>query len=521
VAPGLATTLVQPRQQTTDAKTDLPPELLLLSSQRLGTASIVYAVAYLLDYVVNRVAYVPYPGEPSPLPVADAAALLAIPIALAVFLAVRSGRFEPRQLCRLGLVFEVLGALGIAIQEQWIPWDPAVPVRGISWVCVWIVFFPIIVPSTTKKALAASFAAATTVPLAFLISVAARGSSIPTSGVLVDLFEPPYLCALFAPLSAHIIHQVGRAWSEARKLGSYELVERLGTGGMGEVWRGRHQMLARPAAIKVIRSEVLGLPAAESAKLLRQFEREAQATATLQSPHSIQLFDFGVSDEGSFFYVMELLDGLDLDTLVSRFGPIRAERVIHLLGQVCHSLRDAHQSGLIHRDVKPANIFVCRKGADYDFVKVLDFGLVKALGVKGAIETTAGRVLAGTPAFLPPELAIAPEKADHRVDIYSLGCVAYWMLTGRLVFEADTTVQMIGRHLQDEPVPPSQYTELDIPAELEQLVLHCLAKDPDARPQTMEAVMTRLAACPSARAWTSEQAKRWWETHEPSRNRAG
>lgn len=508
-----ATTGSRPGRKKPGAEADLPSELVHISSKRLGTASLIYAIAYLLDYAINRFAAAPTAIESHAFPMTDLAAVVAIPTALAVFMAVRSGRFEPRWLCTLGLVFEVFAAFGIAIQEHWAPWEPETTVRGISWICVWIVFFPIIVPTTTKRAVAASFAAATMAPVSLFIAVVARGNPVPAFGVLVDLFEPPYICAFFAPISAHILHRLGRYWHKARQLGSYELVERLGAGGMGEVWRARHQMLARPAAIKLIHPDVLGLRGTESAALLRQFEREAQATALLQSPHTIELYDFGVSERGVFFYVMELLEGLDLDTLVSRFGPMRVDRAIYLLRQVCHSLRDAHRSGLIHRDVKPANIYVCRKGADFDFVKVLDFGLVKALGDDAGLATTAGRALAGTPAFLPPELASAPDKADHRVDIYGIGCLAYWLLTARLVFEADSVLQMVVCHLQQTPEPPSWHTEIAIPPEIDDLVLSCLEKDPNARPESVEQVIARLDT--STPGWTPEHARRWWEKHDP------
>ena len=189
---------------------------------------------------------------------------------------------------------------------------------------------------------------------------------------------PSYACAFVVVVPAKVLHRISRRLKEAQELGSYHLIEQLGHGGMGEVWRAEHRLLARDAAIKLVRPEVLGARSEEEAqRVLRRFEREAQATAALRSPHTIQVFDFGITQEGTFYYVMELLVGRDLESLVREFGPLPAERTIYLLRQVCHSLADAHARGLVHRDIKPANIYVCRMGLDYDFAKVLDFGLVK------------------------------------------------------------------------------------------------------------------------------------------------
>src|SRR6185503_5315720 len=205
-------------------------------------------------------------------------------------------------------------------------------------------------------------------------------------------------------------------------------------GGMGEVWRAHHRMLIRPAAVKLIRPQAIGSSPMKPEVLLRRFEREARATAALKSPHTVQLYDFGVSDDGTLYYVMELLDGFDVEQLVSRFGPQPPERVAHIVNQVCHSLSDAHRNGLIHRDIKPANIIVTPAGLVPDFAKVLDFGLVKLDRRPGDARLTADAGFAGTPAFIAPEAVLGERPTDHRVDIYSVGCVAYWMLTGKLVF---------------------------------------------------------------------------------------
>jgi serine/threonine-protein kinase len=303
-----------------------------------------------------------------------------------------------------------------------------------------------------------------------------------------------------------MIYAIGLDVSRARLLGAYRLESRLGAGGMGEVWRASHRMLARPAAVKLIAPQQLG---DDTRAALTRFEQEAQATAQLRSPHTVEVYDFGRASDGSFYYVMELLDGLDLQKLVDTHGPLPASRVVYILRQVCHSLGEAHAAGMVHRDIKPANIFVCRYGTDYDFVKVLDFGLVKQQTlVEDAAVTQQGQVV-GTPAFVAPEMAL-DAAIDGRADIYSVGCVAYWLLTGALVFEADNLMALVAKHLQQEPVPPSRRTELAIPADLEAVVLDCLRKQPGDRPGSAEALAQRLADC-DVGAWTNQDAQRWWQ----------
>ena len=286
---------------------------------------------------------------------------------------------------------------------------------------------------------------------------------------------------------------------------------------MGEVWRAQHRMLARPAAIKLVRHQALGLRDPESQGLvLRRFEREAQATALLKSPHTMELYDFGVAADGTFYYVMELLDGFDLDHLVREFGPVAPERVIYILHQLLSSLAEAHEAGLIHRDIKPANIYVCRYGREVDFVKVLDFGLVKhgkdSPGEGNSL--TEANAVSGTPAFMSPEQAQG-ERVDARSDLYAVGCVAYWLLTGGLVFVGQTPLETIIRHVQDIPEPPSARTAAKIPPALEAIVLDCLAKNPDARPQTADELSSRLMAVPLESPWNAERAGDWWLTHRP------
>jgi serine/threonine-protein kinase len=277
-------------------------------------------------------------------------------------------------------------------------------------------------------------------------------------------------------------------------------------------------LLARPAAIKLIRSEVLGSGGSSSSmgNVVQRFEREANATASLQSPHTVALYDFGRTEEGTFYYVMELLDGLDLESLVNRFGPMPAERVVAVLRQACRSLAEAHDAKLVHRDVKPANIMVCRYGREFDFVKVLDFGLV-TLQTQHRTEDpklTADGIAGGTPAYMPPEIAEG-KPVDGRTDLYALGCVAYWMLTGHTVFEGDTPMAVILSHVSDTPLPMAKRSEVEIPKELEETVMACLEKSPDRRPQNADELLARLESVPLASPWNDSRARSWWESHRP------
>jgi serine/threonine protein kinase len=319
-----------------------------------------------------------------------------------------------------------------------------------------------------------------------------------------------------------------RAHRQARDLGSYRLVKCLGKGGMGEVWRAEHRLLAREAAIKLIR-----IDGGEVTRAMQErFRREAQSLAALRSRNTIELFDYGVSDDGTFFYVMELLDGLDFESLVMAHGRQPAGRVIRLLMQVCRSLGEAHEVGLVHRDIKPANLFTCRAADELDVVKVLDFGLVRSLanedvpldpGEKSAAAsslptklTQIGTVM-GTPDCMAPEQAQGQEL-DGRADLYALGCVGYWLLTGRMVFQKASTMQLLVAHMTEPPPSPRELAP-ETPVALERIILDCLAKDPTARPQRARVLLERLAQAeqelPREEQWTEQRAREWWLDHRP------
>jgi serine/threonine-protein kinase len=294
---------------------------------------------------------------------------------------------------------------------------------------------------------------------------------------------------------------------------SGSLIEQIGSGGMGEVWLGRHELLARPAAVKIVREVVVGM--ADDRDALRQrFAREAQATADLQSPHTVQLFDFGVSDTGGFYYVMERLRGLDLQRMVEREGPMPPERVTFLLQQACLSLAEAHAIGLVHRDIKPANLFVCRLGMEYDFLKVLDFGVVSRQEPDSGAPATGTGIVLGTPGFVAPELVIGDGRFDLRADLYALGCVAYWMLTARRPYQTRSESKpRLHQQWDTVPAAPSAHASLPVPAALDALVLESLAKDPDRRPPDAVTFGARLAAIPLERRWDQARAREWWTEH--------
>lgn len=319
-----------------------------------------------------------------------------------------------------------------------------------------------------------------------------------------------------AVFGTHALSHMRRAAAEMSDAGMYRLLDRLGSGGMGEVWKAEHRLLARPAAIKIIRPDLLGRDGSADTATAR-FEREARATAALESPHTVQLYDFGVTHEGTFFYVMEFLRGLDLDQIVKRFGPLPVSRVVYLLRQAAESLHEAHRRGMVHRDVKPANIHVGAMAGEHDWVKVLDFGLVKSLreGVPDSPQLTREGVTTGTPAYFPPEMAEGASHADARSDIYALAAVAYYLVTGQLVFDGAGPMDIVVKHIRDEPVAPSRRVEVEIPAAVDEAILAGLRKSPDERPQTMLEFAGLLEAADPGPAWTEQLAADWWNLHLP------
>jgi serine/threonine-protein kinase len=496
-------------------RSTLPPDLLEDAAHRLRALCLV--VVGLL--VLNQVANLTFRARILPVPLTIALSAVVVLASGAVY--VLSRRLRPARVLDLGLVYAVSLAVLLSMTAVPANWFKD-PVPGLTWspVAVWTLLFPLMIPSTLPRTLVAALLAAGSEPVvALLLSWQGVGVLPPATDVLSRLW-PNGVAVLCALAITRVIHRLGQKLTAARAVGNYQLVTRLGEGGMGEVWEASHRLLHRPAAVKLISAAAMDATPEAAARLFRRFEREAQATAQLQSPHTVHVYDFGVTRDGAFYYVMELLDGLDLHHLVDEHGPQPPERVVHILRQACHSLDEAHARGLIHRDIKPANIYLCRYGLDLDFVKVLDFGLVKPRedapeGTPGGGRLTGQLALTGTPGFIAPEGMMGDAPLDGRADLYSLGCVAYFLLTGREVFEFSATMALLMAHANQPPTPPSQRGVAGIPAELEAIVMTLLEKDPARRPQTARALDDRLAALGLEERWTPARQAEWWAGRPP------
>jgi serine/threonine-protein kinase len=305
------------------------------------------------------------------------------------------------------------------------------------------------------------------------------------------------------------IAELRREAEGAKQLGQYVLEEVIGQGGMGEIWRARHALLQRPTAVKVIRGDV-------SSTLAARFEREVKAASQLTHASSVAVYDFGVTADGRVFYAMELLRGLTLEAVVSRFGPMPPERVVHMLVHVLGALEEAHLLGLVHRDVKPANIMVTKNGAEHDFPKLFDYGLVHLKQRSpDALSLTRGGSLAGTPLYMAPELITGEPPPDGRTDLYSLGAVGYFLLTGEAPFMGPNATQVMLSHVKTKPVPPSQRSEIGVPGDVEEVLLRALEKAPGARFATASEMRAALRACQCFGEWTEARAAAWWQAHAP------
>jgi serine/threonine-protein kinase len=366
----------------------------------------------------------------------------------------------------------------------------------------------IIVPSSMARTLWISSAAVTPLIVYF------AGQGVPAA--FGESFASRFVFTLFGVLWCIVAVCASAANSkqlyglrarirEIGKLGQYTLEEKIGEGGMGTVYRATHAMLRRPAAIKLLAK------GRASEKDQARFEREVQLTSTLTHPNTIAIFDYGRTADDVFYYVMEYLNGLDLDRLVKEYGPVEPARAIHILAQVCGALGEAHARDLIHRDIKPANIVLTFRVDEPDVVKVVDFGLVKTLEEPGT--DSRSDAITGTPMYLSPEAITKPDSVDARTDIYALGAVAYFLLAGREVFSGETLLDVLSRHVLKEPLAPSVHLAKPLPPDLEQLVLKCLAKDPDGRPASAPALLAELLACKDAPLYDRTGAFAWWQEH--------
>jgi serine/threonine-protein kinase len=491
----------------------LPPDLLRDASRRIGVITLLAAALWVLATILYHVAVVEDDLAWS-WQATDAIAIAAAIVSLGFYAYTRKSH-DPAFILNVGLAHLIVMALALGLLLHWAPPPEQRHIfPQISWSGAIVLIFAAIVPTSRIRMLIAGAIVVSMNPIGMLVA-RARGvwDFGPATNALV-MHYPDYMLIGVAVLISHVVTSLGREVAKAREMGSYQLGDLIGRGGMGEVYKATHRLLARPAAIKLIRPEMVGAEGSGGGRLaLTRFRREATAAANLRSPHTVELYDFGVTDDGTFYFAMELLDGLDLETMVKQYGPMPAARVVHILRQVCESLAEAHASGLVHRDIKPANIHLGRLGLRHDFVKVLDFGLVKSVDASGATQTqaTSTGLTPGTPAYMAPEMALG-QQVDGRTDIYALGCVAYYLLTGRLAFEGEG-LQMLVKRLHEDPVAPSQRTELPVPAELDVAIMACLSRDPAGRPDA--AALAASLASIRITPWTESDAVVWWSTHQP------
>lgn len=502
----------------------LPPDLLeqVRGRIKLLTGFFMFAFGFDLLIFLGTVVVVTIAGQPLPIEAAKTIRfnwvnLGAVIFSFGLWWVANNRRIPAPRLHALALGYEVVMCFIVGIMSYWPYYIARHDLPNLTWVPAIVIMFPLIMPGPPRRMLITALIAGAMAPLAlFLLDVTGQVEVAEGS----KYFEQSYggiVGAGFAYYGARVIYNLGREVAEARDLGAYHLGELLGSGGMGEVYRATHRLLARPSAIKLIRPEMLGAAEQGGAEVaVSRFRREATAAASLRSPHTVELYDFGVTEDQTLYFVMELLEGMDLERLVRGKGPVPAARVIHIVRQVCESLEEAHRAGLVHRDIKPANIHLGRLGLTWDFVKVLDFGLVKSLAGSSEEQSlaTASGLTPGTPAYMPPEIALG-EPFDGRADLYALGGVAYFLLTGRLVFEGDNGMQLIARHVRDLPVPPSTRCELRIPSGLEDVIMACLAKAPADRPASAAALADSLARI-ELDPWTQAEAEQWWRVNDPA-----
>ena len=381
--------------------------------------------------------------------------------------------------------------------------------NSVSRMIVLMIVYGVLIPNKPQFAARAVFTMALGPILVLAALVAAHAGSPLLDGLPVG--EIAASNALFivmgagiAILGAYLLNDLQNELQNGRRLGQYQLGEKLGEGGMGEVYMAEHQLLKRPCALKLIKAGTENNPIA-----LARFQREVEAAAALSHPNTIQIYDYGHADDGTFYYVMEYLPGLSLADLVREFGPLPPGRAVYLLTQVCKSLQEAHHLGMVHRDLKPANIFVSILGGKCDVAKVLDFGLVKVEENDGAPQLTSEYTVSGTPSFMSPEQASGMSDVDARADLYALGAILYYILTGSPPFEKPNPMALMIAHASEAVIPPSQRYP-GIPADLEAVVMRCLAKSPTERYADARALAAALAACQSASDWDELRAEEWW-----------
>jgi eukaryotic-like serine/threonine-protein kinase len=403
---------------------------------------------------------------------------------------------------------------GIVTAEGAVLADAYLSILGLIGAALWVVVRAAMIPSSPRRTILYTAMVGIPMILTPTLLVPTGGGGLAVRGL--DAGAYPWLPAqlimmwgfviIASAVTSRVIYGLRVEVREARRLGQYVLEQKIGEGGMGEVYRARHGMMRRPSALKLLRADT-----ARDSHLAR-FEQEVQLTSRLTHPNTITIYDYGRTDDGVFYYAMELLDGANLQRIVEVGGAQPEGRVVRILTMACGALAEAHAIGLIHRDIKPANIMLCTQGGEQDVVKLLDFGLVKELAVDGDAKLSVANTLTGTPQYMAPESILAPESVDARADIYGLGAVAYYLLAGRDVFRGRSVLEVCSQHLHEPPQPFAEW-EVSVSAELEAVVLACLEKSPDRRPQSAVELRRRLEAC-AVEPWDSESARSWWIDHQ-------
>jgi serine/threonine-protein kinase len=472
---------------------------------RLRLFSLVVFWIFVILMAVTFALYSLYPETKVPgrfIP--DAFAITGLAALGGAWLVMRTRQFSVAVLYLMDLLCSINVGIGFGLSAYYRHASRTQVYGAFIWLSYMIFMRAIILPSTGKRTAIVSLLGF--VPL-FIVGIV-TAIQFPDE---LELQRPAFLFVLglssataivLATTGSRVIYGLRRQVREARTLGVYTLEDIIGQGGMGTVYRANHHLLRRPAAIKLLPPEKHGV------ENIARFWKEVHAMSRLTHPNTVAIYDYGYSTEGQFYYAMELLDGVNLEALVKRDGPQPAPRVIRILRQVCGALDEAHGIGLTHRDIKPGNIILCRRGSVPDVAKVVDFGLVQEH------RDGASHILAGTPQYLAPEAVTDPSKVGPASDLYSLGCVAYFLLTGKRVFDADKAVDWMVLHSTRQPVPPSQVTENPISPALEQLVLACLAKNPAERPVSAAALRLALKHLPEAQDWDEEAARRWWDAFD-------
>ncbi|MGO9598221.1 MAG: serine/threonine-protein kinase [Isosphaeraceae bacterium] len=512
---------VPDRQFIVGTTAEMESETRDLLHRRLIAASLVLALAF-IAFAIRDLVSPRYPNRLVVLHAAVLAWLVASPIALA-----KGWQPSMRQLRVLeylifgsvAVFFVASQSLGLQAQlshDQLTPGELRVLFKASIISTLIIIFtYGIFIPNTARRA------ACFIVPLALVPLVAPVLMELrsPTFRVIAEEARTPekltenalylVLGAVTAIFGTHTINRFRTEAFRARRLNQYRLTRKLGSGGMGEVHLAEHQLLKRPCAIKLIRQGLSRKP-----RVLARFELEVRATARLSHWNTVEVFDYGRTEDGTFYYVMEYLPGLSLQELVDRHGPLPAARIIYLLAPACDALREAHEAGLIHRDLKPPNVFAAYRGARYDVAKLLDFGLVKPTKDEDPPILTREGTVTGSPLYMAPEQITRSHPPDARTDIYAMGAIAYFLLSGRPPFLGGDSMAVMVAHARDPVVPPSQH-RADAPADLEQIIMRCLEKHQEERFQSAADLARALLACADAGGWSPEQAEAWWKEHEP------